>query len=488
MPNREDRTGPGDTGETQAGETHTEGASRDSKSLEGESICILGLGASGFAAARLALNKGGEVHVSDWRSEPPVAARGDELRGLGARVELGGHSLEALVGADTVVVSPGIPPDAPVLQALRDGGVSWISEPEFAFRFLHGALIAVTGTNGKTTTAALTAHLLRESGVEVGLGGNIGAAFGPPASELALREPAPAWFVLEVSSFQLADTREFRPDVGVVTNLAPDHLDRYPDVETYYADKARLFRNATPASRWVLNGDDPQVERLAGPAPGGRYFFSLEGSVPADAPGHARLRDGELVLGREGKEEALLEADRLPLLGRHNVANALAASLTASLAGVSSGALGQGLRTFQPLEHRLEPVGDREGVRWVNDSKATNVAATCGALDSLPGPLVLLLGGKDKGEDLEPLRRALHGGVRGAVLYGEARHRLREELRGTVPLTVVEGKFPEVVAEALDLARPGDVLLLSPACSSFDMFESYEARGRAFRALARGEG
>jgi UDP-N-acetylmuramoylalanine--D-glutamate ligase len=419
------------------------------KPLDGKTISILGLGASGTAAARLALEKGGEVYVSDWRSEPSVAARGAELRGMGARVELGGHDLERLARSDTLVVSPGIAPDAPVLQALSSRGLGWVSEPEFAFRFLDGALIAVTGTNGKTTTAALTAHLLRHAGLEVGLGGNIGAAFGPPASELALLEPAPDWFVVEVSSFQLADVVAFSPTIGVVTNLAPDHLDRYDGVEAYYADKARLFENATPESRWVLNGDDPAVEALAGNAPGERFHFSLEGAPDA----HASLLDGAL----------------------------------ASLAGAPTPTLAAGLRDFQPLPHRLEPVGTAHGLHWVNDSKATNVAATVGALESLEGPLVLLLGGKDKGEALEPLRDALHAGVRGLVLFGEARGRMAAALVGAPNLQVVDGTFETAVAAARELARQGDLLLLSPACSSFDMFESYEARGRRFAALARGE-
>jgi UDP-N-acetylmuramoylalanine--D-glutamate ligase len=468
-------------------------------SLEGRKIAVLGLGASGLAAARLALSKGGEVYVSDRRADPEVATRADELRSLGAQVETGDHTVEELERADTVVVSPGIAPDTPVLRRLRAGGVRWISEPEFAFRFLPGALIAVTGTNGKTTTAALTAHLLRESGVEVGLGGNIGPGFGPPASALALLDPEPEWCVVEISSFQLAGIVDFCPDIGVVTNLAPDHLDRYPGVESYYADKARLFDTATPDSRWVLNGDDPAVEALAGEAPGERFHFALDPETRPGGPLHAFLRDGALVLrldtpeeegsspGRSPSETTLARESRLPLLGRHNVANALAASLTATLAGAPAESIAQGLETFQALPHRLEPVGERNGVRWVNDSKATNVAATCGALESLPGPLVLLLGGKDKGEDLGPLRRALHDGVRGAVLYGEARRRLREELGGVVPLEVVEGSFEDAVGKAVEMTEPGDVLLLSPASSSFDMFESYEARGRRFRALARGE-
>jgi len=453
------------------------------RALEGKTISVLGLGASGIAAARLALSKGGKVYVSDRRVESSIAARGDQLRELGAEVELGDHDLERISNSDTVVVSPGIAPDAPVLQALQTRGVPWVSEPEFAFHFLHGSLIAVTGTNGKTTTAALTAHLLSNAGIEVGLGGNIGAAFGPPASGLALMEPAPAWFVVELSSFQLADIVDFKPTIGVVTNLAPDHLDRYSRVEDYFADKGRIFDNATAESLWVLNGDQEAVEALAGDAAGDRFHFRTAGSNKADA----YLQEGMLVLREEGSETPLLQQDALPLLGRHNAANALAASLAARLAGADVEGLGQGLRGFRPLPHRLEPVGEANGLRWVNDSKATNVAATAGALESLPGPLVLLLGGKDKGEDLAPLRRAIHSGVRCVVLYGEARQRMAGALNGAAPLRLVDGSFESAVGIGTDMAAPGDILLLSPACSSFDMFSNYEARGGRFAALARGE-
>jgi UDP-N-acetylmuramoylalanine--D-glutamate ligase len=370
-----------------------------------------------------------------------------------------------------------------VLCALRDAGVGWISEPEFAFHFLHGSLIAVTGTNGKTTTAALTAHLLRHAGREVGLGGNIGAAFGPPASALALLDPAPEWFVVELSSFQLADIVDFTPTIGVVTNLAPDHLDRYEGVEAYYADKARLFDNATPQSQWVLNGDQASVEALAGSAPGSRHRFSISDASNADA----YVSDGMLCLRVGGSETPLLPQADLPLLGRHNSVNALAATLAVHLAGVSPQEMAPGLRSFQPLPHRLEPVGRVGGVEWVNDSKATNVAATVGALESLAGPLVLLLGGKDKGEDLSPLRDAIHAAVRAVVLYGEARRRMAGALEGSTTLRVVDGSFEDAVGMGTAMAEEGDTLLLSPACSSFDMFPNYEARGSRFAALARGE-
>jgi len=445
-------------------------------------VAILGLGASGEAAARLALHKGEEVYVSDLRTDAPTAARAADLRALGAHVELGRHDLARLAEADTVVVSPGIPPDAPVLQDLRARGVRWISEPEFAFRFLHGPLIAVTGTNGKTTTCVLTAHLLREGGVRTGLGGNLGGGLAPAASELPLMDPPAEWTVLEMSSFQLADIDPFRPDVGVVTGLAPDHLDRYPSVEAYYADKARLVLNADAESRWVLNGELPEVEALAGNAQGARYRFALE---PREGV-HAFVRDGTLTLRLRGEEEPLLAQDELPLLGRHNVANALAAALVARLVGVSPEAIARGLRTARPLPHRLEPVAETEGVLWVNDSKATNVAAAVSALRSLDRPVILLLGGKDKGEALEILVASARDRVRLVVCYGAAGPRMAEAMRaGGVPTRGPEAGLAQGVAEARRAARPGDVILLAPACSSFDEFENYEARGRRFAALAR---
>ena len=452
--------------------------------IDGVTIAVVGLGASGRAAARLALERGGEVYATDREENVETAAAGDDLRRLGAGVELGGHDLERIAGADAVVVSPGIPPDAPVLQGLRERGVPWISELEFAFRFLPGPLIAVTGTNGKTTTAALTAHLLREAGFRVGLGGNIGAGLGPAASELARMDPPAQRLVVEASSFQLADIEHFAPDVGVVTNLAPDHLDRYPDVDAYYADKARIFDNADAESRWVLNGDDEDVLALAGDAPGQRHHFRLESEEGADA-----YLDGEdLTLREEGAPRRFLSRDELPLLGRHNAANALAASLAARLGGASPEALTRGLTSFEPLPHRLEPVGEVDGVLWVDDSKATNVSAALSAVASLERPVVLLLGGKDKGEDFGRLRAVADHGVRAVVAYGAARQRIADALTGAVEVMQVDGPFGEVVRTGAERARPGDILLLSPACSSFDMFESYRARGRRFHELAEGRG
>jgi UDP-N-acetylmuramoylalanine--D-glutamate ligase len=447
--------------------------------LSGVKVAVIGLGASGQAAARLALSKGGQVYVSDLRADAQTAAGGAELRALGAHVEWGRHDVGRLAGADLVVVSPGIPPHAPVLRELRERGVRWISEPELAVRFFKGPLIAITGTNGKTTTTLLVAHLLQAAGLRAAVGGNVGGGFAPAACDLALRGDAPDWYVLEMSSFQLGSIERFRPDIGVVTNLEPDHLDWYGSVEAYYADKARLFDNADVSSRWVLRADDARVAALPGNAPGARFGFAPEAGEGV----HAFLRDGALVLALDGGEDVLAETGAFPLLGRHNHLNALAAALTARLAGASLDGIVRGLGTARPLPHRLEPVVEGRGILWVNDSKATNVAATRSALESLSRPVVLLLGGKDKGEDFRPLRACLSG-VRAAVVYGAAGRRIAAELEGAADLTLLAADFRTVVRAAQERAREGDILLLSPACSSFDMFESYEDRGRQFAALA----
>ena len=459
-------------------------------------VAVIGLGASGIAAARLAAEKGGDVYVSDSRTDDAVAARRAKL-GDGTHVELGGHDVDRMVDADLVVASPGISPDAPVLRELAERGVRWISEPEFACRFFSGALIGITGTNGKTTTTLLVDHFLRASGIRSAAGGNVGGGLAPAASDLARLDDPPDWIVLEMSSFQLARVETFQPDIGVVTNLSPDHLDRYDSVDSYYADKARLFDNATEESLWVLPAGDEEVERLAAGARGRRYTFG-EG-----AGSSAFVADGELILRFEGEIEPLLPRSDLPLLGAHNVANALTAALTARLAGAAPGGITAGLGSARALPHRLELVSDHAGVLWINDSKATNVAATSSALTSLDRPVVLLLGGKDKGEDFGQLAGAVRSHVRVVIGYGEAGPRATRELSAalgvdveaatdvcdpsttTPSLRLVEGSLEDVMACALFVAEPGNAVLLSPACSSFDMYESYEHRGRHFTRLAQ---
>lgn len=434
-------------------------------------VAVIGLGKSGAAATGWLRRQGIAVYASDAATSEDVGRAAAALAESGAAIETGRHDLDRIARAVAVVASPGVPPDAAPLAAARAAGVSIVGELDLAVQVLDTTrLIAVTGTNGKTTTTALVAQLLEAGGLQAAAAGNIGR----PLIELAA-DPVPYdWIAVEVSSFQLHDAPNLAPAIGVVTNLAPDHLDRYMNVADYYADKQHLFQHATTESVWVLNGDDAGVLTLAGRAPGRRRLFSLQGQGDAvfDRGRDALVLDGAPLIPRAS----------LALLGDHNVANALAAVLAAEAAGVARDALAQGLRAFRPLPHRLEPVGETGGVRWINDSKATNVAAAVVGARAMTGPYVLLMGGRHKGEPYDALRAVLAVGCRGVVAYGEAAPRIAAGLKGAVPVERVE-RFDDAVRRAGDLAQPGDVVLLSPACSSYDQFHDYEERGNRFRAL-----
>lgn len=451
--------------------------------LAGRRIGILGLARSGLAAARLALARGAWVYVSDSGDTPSLRAAAARVRALGGEADTGGHDVARLMACDRIVLSPGIPPTAPILREPVLADMPVISEIEFAWALLNAPVIAVTGTNGKSTVTALISHLLGTAGRDAPAGGNIGRAL----SELALRETPPDVAVVEVSSFQLATCREFAPGIGVLTNLAPDHLDRYPDAAAYYADKARLFRNAKPESRWVLNGEDDRVWNLPGDAPGDRFFFRIAGPPEPGERGGFLSPDGELVLRTDpARDEPLLRAEELRILGPHNVANALAASIAARLAGAEAGAITEGLRTFAALPHRLEPFLERDGVLWINDSKATNLASTRVALGSMDRPMILLLGGRHKGEPYSELLADMNGRVRTVLAFGEAGDLIVRDLADHIGVERIRGSFEDVVRRAAELATTGDAVLLSPACSSYDMFANYEERGRRFTDLAAG--
>jgi UDP-N-acetylmuramoylalanine--D-glutamate ligase len=435
-------------------------------------VAVVGLGASGAAAARLLRDHAVPVYASDAAGGAPVEAAAAALRGAGAAVDTGAHDLGRIAAATLVVVSPGVPPDAPPVQAARAAGVPVWAEAELGLRALGGRVpfAAITGTNGKTTTTTIAAHLLGAGGRRAAAAGNIGT----PLCEVARAAEPPEVLAVELSSFQLHDMPTVAPPVGVLTNLAPDHLDRYPSLEAYYADKARLFANAGPASVWVSNADDPDSGRMVTGVPGRHLRFSVRG--PADA--WYDTSGGVLRLGAE----ELLPRAAFPLLGDHNVANALAAALAARALGVPAAAIAAGLAAVRPLAHRMEPVGERGGVLWINDSKATNVASAAVAAAALDRPFVLLLGGRHKGEPYGRLLPALAGGrCRAVVAFGEAGPLVEADLAGQVPVHRA-GPFDEVLACAAALARPGDAVLLSPACSSYDMFTSYVERGERFRA------
>jgi UDP-N-acetylmuramoylalanine--D-glutamate ligase len=436
-------------------------------------VAVIGLGKSGVAATRWLARAGVRVYASDAAATPFAGDAAAALRTLpGVEVDLGKHDTAKIQQATGVVVSPGVPTDAPPLTAARAAGVPIVSEIDLGAMILGAATrcIAITGTNGKTTTTALTAHLLKVAGVQAEAVGNIGR----PLTDVALAGEQPAWLAVEVSSFQLHDSPDFAPAVGVLTNLAPDHLDRYPNVQAYYADKQLLFRNASDASVWILNGDDSAVLELAAGVRGRTMRFSLRGAGDAwYSP------DRQLRLGRA----KLIARDELQLLGDHNVANALAATLAAQQAGVEPAALAEGLRSFRALPHRLEPVGEVRGVRWINDSKATNIASTVVAVEAMDRPFVLLLGGRHKGEPYTRLAPLLQERCRLVIAYGEAGPLVEHDLSGKIPLELGT-TFEDVVARARRAAQPGEAVLLSPACSSYDMFKNYEERGAMFRRLA----
>jgi UDP-N-acetylmuramoylalanine--D-glutamate ligase len=448
-------------------------------------VAVIGLGKSGRAAAELLARDGHRVYASDAGDGEGARTAAAALAGVGVDAATGGHDLARIGRAALVVASPGVPPEAPPLAAAAVAGVPVVGEVEIGLHYLPALrYVAITGTNGKTTTTAIAGHLLRALGRDAIDAGNIGT----PLAELALRGRPPAWAALELSSFQLHDTPSVDPAVGVVTNLSPDHLDRYPSLDAYYGDKARLFANAGAESRWVLNGDDAEVLALHGKVgldalPGETLTFSLR---DAAAPAHFDRAGDALVL--DGA--ALLPRAELPLLGDHNVANALAAALAVWAADAehrtpsARARMADALRTFRALTHRMEPVGTYGGVEWINDSKATNVSSTLVALQGMRRPYVLLLGGRHKGEAYTALADAFAARGRAVLAYGEAAPLVARDLAGRLPVEEMGRDFGEVVARARALARPGDAVLLSPACSSYDMFRNYEERGAVFRELA----
>ncbi len=449
-------------------------------SWSGLRVGVLGLGRSGCAATQLLVRAGASVYASDAADSGALQKQTEALHGLDIDFELGRHDAKKLEDCDLLVVSPGIPPSADVFRSPGVLARPILSELELAFRFLDAPVIAVTGTNGKTTTTAWIGAMLERAGMRVGVGGNIGRALSEIAAD---RDASYEWVVAEVSSFQLAYVDRFRPAIGVFLNLCPDHLDWHGSVESYYADKARLFDNATPDSRWVLNGEDEEVLRVADGKPGDVSCFWVSSHAPEAENGAYLAPDGMLMERKDGADRELVSKDELKLMGLHNVANALASSLAADLAEATLDAVRGGLREFEPLPHRLQPVGEIGGVVWINDSKATNVASARVALESMDRRVVLLLGGRGKGESFKPLLPAIKRRAKAVVAYGETANQAEEELGQHVRLEREDGPFENVVNRAAGLAAPGDAVLLAPACASFDMFDNYEKRGERFMEL-----
>jgi UDP-N-acetylmuramoylalanine--D-glutamate ligase len=465
-----------------------------------EEIAVVGLGKSGRAASLLLARAGARVYASDVASSDAAEQTAKELRRAGVSVDVGSHDLGRIARATKLVVSPGVPPDALPLAAARNAGVPIVSEIEIALSALRRTrTIAVTGTNGKTTTTALIGHLLRAMRIDAVDAGNIGT----PLADVALTDKHPQWVALELSSFQLHDTPSIAPAVGVVTNLSPDHLDRYARVEDYYLDKALIFRNMSETSRWVLNGDQREVMELAGmlrqlpPDGSGKAPNVTADGKPAGTVSRFSIaaRDVDAWYDREREElvvlgQPLLSRAELMLFGDHNVANALAASLAVMVADAAHrtpdarAKIAEGLRSFRALKHRLEVAGEFNGVLWINDSKATNVSSTLVAVEGMTRPTVLLLGGRHKGEPYTALAPAIKRACKSVLAYGESAAIVEQDLAGLVPVERLGSDFAQVIARARAIAQPGDAVLLSPACSSYDMFKNYEERGATFKRLA----
>lgn len=444
--------------------------------LKGKKVLVVGLGKSGLAAALFLRHRGAQVTVSDVRSAEQLAKEIPALLEEGIMVEAGGHGLLTFRRQDLIVVSPGVPLETPELAQVKSFGLPVIGELELAGRFLRGKSIAITGSNGKTTTTALLGEILKGAGRPTLVGGNIGV----PVVGLIDQSTPESWSVLEVSSFQLESTEEFRPEIAVILNITPDHLDRHGNIENYALAKERIFAAQGPNDCVVLNADNARAAAAASRAPGRVYWFSFEHSVLQGA----WVEDGWLVYraAKDENVEKIMPLSGIPLKGEHNVENVLAAVVAARLAGIDGEAVRKAVEGFHAVEHRLEFVATRNGVEYYNDSKATNVDATAKALAAFQGGIHLILGGKDKNSDYTLLAPLLKERVRAVYTIGAAAQKIESHLRGVVSLYSCE-TLQRAVQAASTAARPGEIVLLAPACSSFDQFESYEHRGRVFKEL-----
>lgn len=438
-------------------------------------VTILGAGESGTGAAWLAKTKGWEVFVSDAGEIKPVFAA--RLKEVGIAFESGGHTMDRVLAADLMIKSPGIPDKAPAVVAAKAQGIPVIDELEFAFRYLKGKVIAITGTNGKTTTTLLTYHLLQTAGLSVALAGNVGTSL---ARQVA--EGNHDWYVIEISSFQLDGTTTFRPHIGILTNITPDHLDRYEyKLDNYVASKFRLVMNMDASCYFIYHAGDP----LTAHALSNRSLHVSEVGVSlTDNKASVHVEGTRMSWSLNGDTFQVMQSETT-LKGTHNILNTLMAVTAARLAGVSADQIRTALQTFRNAPHRLESVGTIRGVEFINDSKATNVDSVVYALGSFYQPLIWIAGGIDKGNDYSLIRDAVAAKVKSLICLGKDNHKLFEAFSGVVEDIAETQDVKSLVRMALDRAQNGDVVLLSPACASFDLFRNYEDRGDQFRAAVQ---
>jgi len=444
--------------------------------LKGKKVLVVGLGKSGLAAALFLRRQGAQVTVSDVRSAEALAREIPALIEEGISVEAGGHGLLTFRRQDLIVVSPGVPLETPELVQARNFGRPVIGELELAARFLKGKILAITGSNGKTTTTVLAGEMLKEAGLPTLVAGNIGV----PVVGLIDESTAGTWSVIEVSSFQLESTEQFHPQIAVILNITPDHLDRHGTFENYALAKERIFAVQDASDFVVLNADNPRTAEAAARTHAQVFWFSARHSVAQGA----WVESGNVVYrpAPDAAIETVLPVAKIPLKGEHNVENVLAAACAARLAGVAPRAIARAIENFKAVEHRLEYVATIDGVAYYNDSKATNVDATEKAVAAFAGGIHLILGGKDKGAPYSPLAPLVRERVRAIYTIGAAAAKIEAELRGVVSIHSCE-TLAKAVDAAAAAAKPGEVVVLAPACSSYDQFENYEQRGQVFKQL-----
>jgi UDP-N-acetylmuramoylalanine--D-glutamate ligase len=444
--------------------------------IQGQRVLVVGLGKSGTASALFLQQRGARVTVSDTKPPEQLGPEISQLLDAGVTVETGGHGERTFRAQDLIVVSPGVPAEAPLLVQARLHGVPVVGEIELASRFLQGRIVAITGSNGKTTTTTLTGDMLAAAGMPVVVGGNIGT----PAISLVEQTTPQTFVVLEISSFQLETIENFHPHISAILNITPDHLDRHGTFEAYVKAKARIFENQASGDFAVLNADDPAASMLSGQGRAAQFSFSRKQTVERGA-----FVRGATIIFRDGSgERQILLTSEIPLKGAHNLENVLAAVCIGALAGCPPDAIRRAVRDFKAVEHRLELVATIGGVEYYNDSKATNVDATMKALESFPANVHLILGGKDKGSDYSVLHDLIRQRVKRVYTIGAAAEKAEGQLAGTADV-VRSGTLQNAVRSAAAVAVSGDIVLLAPACASFDQFQNYEHRGRVFKEVVR---
>jgi UDP-N-acetylmuramoylalanine--D-glutamate ligase len=438
--------------------------------LQRKKVLVVGLGRTGEALCPFLLNQGAQVTVSEKKSPEEFGQKISSWERMGVRIEAGKHIQETFLEADLIVLSPGVPWLAE-LEAAKSQGIKIISEIELAYRFLKGKIVGITGSNGKSTTASLTHKILKEGGLKAYLAGNIGT----PLISFAEGSQSDHIYVTEISSFQLRHIEKFRASVSVLLNITPDHLDWHPSFADYYESKKKLLTSQKEGDRAVLNRDDRLVWPLKKGSKSEVYSFSRRHKVPRGC-----FLRGDWIVLLDKKKENLMRTSEIPLAGVHNQENIMACALVGHILDLPLPGIKESIKTFHGLEHRLERVLTMRGVDFYNDSKATNIDAALKSIQSFDKKIILILGGRDKDGDFKKLRKPIVKKVKSIILLGEAKEKIKSALKDTVPMKIVSS-MKEAVRRGYSEARPGEVVLLAPACTSFDMFQNFEERGKVFK-------